>query len=89
MERKYRSGEVAARGDAIYEKIKPGLGDLERGTFVVIDIESGDYEIGATDGEATFRLLDRRPSAYTWAVRVGYRAPYRHVGPVPTPRPDA
>ncbi len=80
MERRYEPGEVAARGDAIYERIKPKLGDLEKGTFVVIDIESGDYEIGASDGEATFRLRDRRPSAITWAVRVGCRA----VGRLPS-----
>ena len=85
MERKYRSGEVAARGDAIYKKIKSSLGDLEKGTFVVIDIESGDYEVGATDGEATFRLRDRRPSAVTWAVRVGYRA----VGRLPSMWPPS
>lgn len=71
---RYPPGEVAARGDAIYAKIKPGLGHLEKGTFVVIDIESGDYEIAPSDAEATGRLLDRRPSAYTWAVRVGNRA---------------
>lgn len=74
MRGKYQPGEVAARGDAIYEEIKPRLGDLEKGTFVVIDIESGDYEIGPDDAKATGRLRDRRPSAYTWAVRVGYRA---------------
>lgn len=71
---RYPPGEVAARGDAIYEEIKPTLGHLEKGTFVVIDIESGDYEIGPSDAEATRRLRDRRPSAHTWAVRVGYRA---------------
>ena len=75
MGRRYPSGEVAARGDAIYhEQIKPEVGDLEKGTFVVIDIESGDYEIGADDATCTRALLDRRPSAYTWAVRVGYPA---------------
>ena len=75
MKGKYQPGEVAARGDAIYqEQINPRVGDLEKGTFVVIDIESGDYEIGADDATCTRALLDRRPSAYTWAVRVGYPA---------------
>ncbi len=83
MSGKYRPGEVGTRGDAIYEQIKPKLGNLEKGTFVVIDIESGDYEIGPDDAEATGRLLDRRPSGYTWAVRVGYSVPYSHVGIFP------
>ncbi|MXW36142.1 MAG: hypothetical protein F4X26_00365 [Chloroflexi bacterium] len=88
MRGKYPPGEVAARGDAIYEKIKPGLGDLEKGTFVVIDIESGDYEIGADDATCTRALRDRRPSAYTWAVRIGYAAPYSHVGIFPVSEGD-
>ena len=75
MKGKYQPDEVAARGDAIYhEQIKPKVGDLEKGTFVVIDIESGDYEIAPDDATATFRLLGRHPSAVTWAVRIGYRA---------------
>ena len=58
MRGKYPPGEVAARGDAIYAEIKPRLGDLEKGTFVVIDIESGDYEIGADDaGETMVKWL--------------------------------
>lgn len=88
MRGKYPPGEVAARGDAIYEEIKPRLGDLEKGTFVVIDIESGDYEIAPDDTTATVQLLGRHPSAVTWAVRVGYRAAYSHVGPWPS-KPDA
>ena len=80
----YQPGEVASRGDAIYrEQIKPKVGYLEKGTFVVIDIESGDYEIAPDDTTATVRLLGRRPSAVTWAVRIGYRAVYSHVGPWP------
>ncbi len=87
MKGKYQPDEVAARGDAIYhEQIKPKVGDLEKGTFVVIDIESGDYEIAPDDATATFRLLDRHPSAVTWAVRIGYRAAYSHLGPWPSPR---
>ena len=71
----YQPSEVASRGDAIYrEQIKPKVGYLEKGTFVVIDIESGDYEIAPDDTTATVRLLGRRPSAVTWAVRIGYRA---------------
>lgn len=89
MERKYRSGEVAARGDAIYERIKPKLGNLEKGTFVVIDIESGDYEIGPDDAACSRALRDRRPSAVTWAARIGYRAAYSHLGLLPVPEQDA
>ena len=89
MERKYEPGEVASRGDAIYEKIKPGLGNLEKGTFVVIDIESGDYEVGSDDAACSRALRDRRPSAVTWAARIGYRAAYSHLGLFPVSERDA
>lgn len=45
-DRDYQRGEVTARGDAIYrDQILPRLEPMPKGTFVVIDIESGDYEI--------------------------------------------
>ena len=74
-------GEVASRGEAIYrEKVRSQVGLVEKGTFVVIDVESGDYEIDASDATATRRLLKRRPDAVTYGVRVGYRAAYSHAG---------
>ena len=82
----YPPGEVTARGEAIYrERILPQIEPPPKGTFVVIDIESGDYEIDERDVAATLRLFKRRPTAMTYAVRVGYRAPYRHTGIIPTP----
>ena len=60
----YQPSEVASRGDAIYrEQIKPKVGYLEKGTFVVIDIESGDYEIAP--------MTPRRP----YGCLVGARRP--------------
>ena len=77
----YRPGEITALGEAIYrEKIKSLVEQTEKGIFVVIDVESGDYEIDPEDPIATRRLLDRRPSAVIYGLRVGYRAAYSHVG---------
>ena len=79
--RAYKPGEIVARGEAIYrEQIQSQLESVEKGNFVVIDIETGDYEIDAGDAAATRRLLDRRPTAVTYGVRVGHRAAYSHVG---------
>ena len=73
--RDYGPGEVTALGEAVYEeRIRTGIGPVEKGTFVVIDVESGDYEIDARDAAATRRLLERRPDAVTCGVRVGHRA---------------
>ena len=70
------------KGQKIYEEtIKPLIDpEQQRGKFVVIDVESGDYEIDKRDAVATRRLLDRRPGAYTYAVRVGRPTAYRMVG---------
>lgn len=77
----YRPGEMAARGEAIYrERIQHLTGTAKRGRFVVIDVESGDYEVDTGDAAATRRLLDRRPDAGTYAVRVGHFAAYSYVG---------
>ena len=48
--------------------------------FVLIDIETGDYEVDAADITALHRLLARRPEAQVWMRRVGSRSAYR-LGP--------
>ena len=82
----YGPGEIAALGEAIYrEHIQPRVGSVEKGKFVVEDVETGDYEVDSDNAAATRRLLKRRPDAVTYGVRVGYRAAYRHVGGFGTP----
>ena len=84
----YMPGEVAARGEAIYrERIQHLIGTAKRDRFVVIDVESGDYEVDTGDAAATRRLLDRRPDAVTYAVRVGHFAAYSYVGDSGSPGP--
>ncbi len=82
----YGPGEVRALGEAIYrDQVRSKIGPVENGTFVVIDVETGDYEVDAWDADATRRLLERRPAAVTHAVRVGHRAAYSHIGGFRTP----
>jgi len=71
--RKYPLKEFAARGDAIYkERIEPLLTSKDKGKFVAIDIETGEYEIARDRMLATDRLYERLPDAQPWMVRVGY-----------------
>lgn len=85
----YKPGEVALRGEAIYrERIQRLVGPAEKGSFVVIDVETGDYEIDAGDAVATRKLLERRPGAVTYGIRVGHRAAYSHIGVVQDPNTD-
>ena len=50
---------------------------LGKGQFVVIDVKSGDFEVGDSEHEAWTRLRERRPDARTWVEKVGFPTPYR------------
>ena len=68
--------DIAAIGKAMYEEIRGELEATQKGRVVIIDVKSGDYEIGDNDLEATLRMFERRPNALTWGERVGYPAMY-------------
>jgi len=77
----YSKEEFARRGDQIYEHdIQPHLIADDEGKFVVIDIETGWYEIDDDEIAASDRLLLRRPEAQMWLTRVGFRGA-RRFGP--------
>ena len=67
---------IAAVGRAMYEEIRGELEVAQKGKVVVIDVKSGDYEIGDNDLDATLRMFERRPNALTWGERIGYPAMY-------------
>src|SRR5262245_46504763 len=69
----YSKEEFARRGDAIYEReLRSVLEPDHNGEFVVIDIETGAYEVDADELAATHRLAKRLPNAQPWMRRVGY-----------------
>ncbi len=77
----YTSEEVAARGEAIYaEQIRAQVEAGNKGKFLVLDIETGDYEIDAEDLPATLRVLAKRPAAILYGLRLGYPTAYRLGG---------
>ena len=66
--------EVARRGDEIYETcIAPNIRDEKPYWYVLIDVNTGDYEIDANGITASDRLLARHPNAQVWFRRVGSR----------------
>ncbi len=84
----YSPKEVCARGEAIYrEKIRRLVEPQEHGKFVVIDVETGDYELDVNDATATRRLQKRRSKAVIYGLRVGYRAAYSTGGGSMTLKP--
>ena len=73
--------KIREQGKAIYEEhIKHLVDPLHYGKFVIIDVETGDYEIDKRAAVAIGKLLERRPGAMTWAERVGFLAAHRWGG---------
>ena len=74
---KYSPEEVTSRGEEIYERqVRQNVQAGNKGKFVVIDIETGNYDVDADDLQATKRLLTKRPAAVLYGVRIGYPTAY-------------
>ncbi len=75
----YSKEEFARRGDEIYERdIRPRVDTEEnKGKFVLIDIETGAWEIDDDEMAASKRMEERLPDAQVWMVRVGSRYVFR------------
>jgi len=72
---------IGQRGQALYDQqIRAQVEQDHRGKFLILDVNTGDYEIDAEDLTASERLLARRPDAALFGVRIGHRAAYRLVG---------
>jgi hypothetical protein len=78
----YDSEEIARRGQMLYDRDIRTLVEPENiGKYVVIDIETGQYEVGEDQlATAAERALDKRPEAALYLVRVGYPAAARIGG---------
>ena len=71
---RYSKEEFARRGDEIYDRdIRPHIEPVDEGKFVVIDIETGEYEVDRDELAASDRLLARRLDAQMWTRRIGSR----------------
>jgi hypothetical protein len=82
---RYSSEEVVRRGKALYEQqlrvqVEPG----NTGKFLVIDIETGEYELDRDEVAALKRAKAKRFDAPLYMMRIGYRAAY-HLGGVQDP----
>ena len=75
---KFSKDEVCDRGEEIYEEhIKALVEPQENGKFIVIDIESGDYEISEDMLDASDLLQKRRPDSVQFGAMIGYESAYR------------
>jgi len=73
--------QIGQRGQALYDqKIRPQVEQAHRGKLLVLDVNTGYYEIDAEDLTASERLLGRRPDAAFFGARTGHRPAYRLAG---------
>jgi hypothetical protein len=71
---RYTKEEFASRGDEIYaQRVLPLLKKDDEGKFVVIDIETGAFEIDTDELVASDRLFARVLNAQVWVTQIGSR----------------
>ena len=66
--------EVARRAKKLYESSIRQRVEVEQniGKMVIIDIETGDYEIDKTGLQASRNLSKKHPNARLFGIRIGY-----------------
>jgi hypothetical protein len=73
---RYSAEEVQRRAEEIYEqRLRKQVETAENiGKVLVIDIETGEYEMDADEIAVVHRALAKHPGAALWALRIGYNA---------------
>jgi hypothetical protein len=70
---RYSKEEVAARARAIYEQqIRAEVEPQDIGKYLVIDIETGEYEIDADEVAVMKRAAAKYPVDALYGMRIGY-----------------
>ncbi len=78
---RYSKEEFARRGDEIYEtQVRRQIEEGNHGKIVAIDLETGAFEVDASEVAACNRLEASRPEAQIWMVRIGSRYVRRFGG---------
>ena len=70
---KLSPAEVALRAKQIYaDKLKSILEPKYMGKFIIIDIESEEFEIDDNGDEASLRAFLKKPNGIRYGMRVGH-----------------
>ena len=78
---RYSNEEIGRLGEDIYHKgIRHKVMPQHKGKFLVLDIETGDYEVDDDDLQAEKRLRARRPDGVLYGMRIGYTSAYTLSG---------
>lgn len=85
---RYTSEEIARRGQALYEeRLRGEVDPRDRGKFLVLDIETGEYEFDVEELAALQRAKRKNPDAVLYILRIGYPVAYRIGRSFARPRP--
>ena len=76
----YSTEEIGRRGREIYEtRLRDKLEPEHIGKYLVIDIETGEYEMDEDGDAASLRAYKKKPDGARYGMRIGYRA-WGHIG---------
>ena len=79
---RYSSEEIVRRGQALYDQqIRAQVETSHPGEFLVLDIETGDYETDRNELAGLKRAKAKNPDAALYILRVGESTAYRVGGP--------
>ena len=71
---RYTAEEIVARAKALYEQeIRAKVEADNKGKYLVIDIETGDYEIDEDHFAASRRAAEKHPDGARFAMKIGYQ----------------
>jgi hypothetical protein len=78
---RYTKEEIASRGKAIYEQqIRPKVEPEQIGKYLVINIETGEYEMDDDEVAVSQRAYAKHPGAPLFGMRIGSGA-WGRIGP--------
>lgn len=82
----YSIEEIARRGQALYdEQIRSKVEPAHRGEYLILNVDTGEYEIDQDDLVASQRARARFADAPLFTIRVGHPTAYR-LGAAPNIR---
>ena len=78
------SDVIMRRGKEIYDSVlRERVETAENiGKQIVIDVETGEYEVDESGLQASLRMLKRKPDAALYGGRIGYNAVYSIGGTI-------
>ena len=79
----YTREEIVERGEALYnQQIREAVEAGNEGNFLVLDVETGAYEVDVDELAAVQRARAKNPDAVLYILRIGYATAYKIGGQV-------